>query len=256
MRARSKRCQRGCLPISLDRCSQKTPAPIFQARLKCKRKRLKAAEIVSHRGLGKVREPRTDKASTKDRGKPRSTGHEGHARRSPPAETIRSDRRNKSSGKDKPAPRPRKYISALRAEEDAPAKARAKESSAARPPIAPGARYTSRQIKREDKRKPTDREKPQRSGWAKASLSRERRAPRRRASGKLQNNKGPHDGGRVSKKRGGALAKAPRAQKPSAPGTPYANAGRAPRLAQPFRKDADEGGRRNRDGRPETPATG
>ncbi len=200
-----------------------------------------------------AREPRNNAGPRRDRGDPR------HGTRRPRAPGPRGNDRLPEARvevKTKPAPRVRKHVSALRAEHDEPPKERKRIERRETADRSGRTVYVERLVsaKREDKHKPPDPRKGRRfeAGRQNRIDASERSA--RRAGGPAASSTATKDRtteGAFRKTKQERWQKPPGAQKPSAPGTPYVNAGRAQRLAQPFRKFAEEGGRRT-DGSPES----
>ncbi len=195
-----------------------------------------------------AREPRNNAGPRRDRGNAR---HETRRPRAPgPRENDRLPEA-RVEVKTKPAPRVRKHVSALRAASGEPPKERKRIER--RETADRGGRtvYVERLVsaKREDKRKPQDPRKGRRfeAGRQNRIDASERSA--RRAGGPAASSKTTKDRtteGAFRKTKQERWQKPPEAQKPSAPGTPYVNAGRAKTLAQPFRKFAEEDGRRTK----------
>ncbi|MGB7045512.1 MAG: pseudouridine synthase [Methylocella sp.] len=184
-----------------------------------------------------------------------------HGTGSPRAARPRGDDRQPEARavvKVKPAPPARKHVSALRAEYGQPPKERQRIER--RETADRGGRtvYVERLVhaKRQDKRKPPDTRNGRRSEAGRRDRNDGSERPARRAGGPAASSKPTKERtteGAVQKTRQERWQKPPRAQQTSASGTPNVNSDRAQRLVRPYRKFAEEDGRRT-GGNPESRA--
>jgi 23S rRNA pseudouridine2605 synthase len=174
-----------------------------------------------------------------------------HGTPSPRAARPRGDDRHPepiAEAKVKPAPPPRKHVSALRAAYGEPPRERQRIER--RETADRGGRrvYVERLVsaKREDKRKPPDTRKGRRFEAGRRDRNDSSERPARRAGGPAASSKPTKErrtDGAFQKTRADRWQKPPRAQKTSASGTPNVNSDRAQRLTRPYRKFAEEDGR-------------
>ncbi len=184
-------------------------------------------------------------------GPSRDHGNAPHGTRSSRA-TPRGDDRQpepRSGLKVKPTPPARKHVSALRAEYGEPPKERKRIERHETADRGGRTVYVERlvSVKRQDKRKPPDRRNGRRfdAGSGERNDSSER--PARRAGRPEPSSKPTKERmteGAFQKTRQERWQKPPRGQKSSASRTPNVDTDRAQRLARPYRKFAEEDGRR------------
>ncbi|MGI8569886.1 MAG: pseudouridine synthase [Methylocella sp.] len=206
-----------------------------------------AAEVVD---VSNARQQPSSASPSRDRAKA------PHGTRSPRAPRPGGDDRQPEArveAKVKPAPPARKHISALRAEYGRPPKERKRIERRETADRSGRAVYVERLVsanrddKRQDKRKPPDTRNGRRfdAGCRDRNDSSER--PARRAGGPVACSKPTKERtteGAFQKIRQERRQKSPRGQETSASGTPNLDSGRAQRLAPPYRKFAEEDGRR------------
>jgi 23S rRNA pseudouridine2605 synthase len=186
-----------------------------------------------------------------------------HGTRSPRAARPRGDDHQpepRAEAKVKPAPPPRKHVSALRAAFGEPPKERQRLERGETADRSGRRVYVERLVsaKREDKRKPPDTRKGRRFEAGRRDRNDSSERPARRAGGPAASSKPTKErttDGAFQKTRANRLQEPPRAQKTSASGSPNVNSDRPQRLARPYRKFAEEDGRRSGEN-PESRARG
>jgi 23S rRNA pseudouridine2605 synthase len=185
-------------------------------------------------------------------GPSRDHGNAPHGTRSSRAATPRGDDRQpepRAGLKVKPAPPARKYVSALRAEYGEPSKERKRIERHETADRGGRTVYVERLVsaKRQDKRKPPDRRNGRRFDAGRGERNDSSERPARRGGGPEPSSKPTKERmteGAFQKTRQERWQKPPRGQKISASRSPNVDTDRAQRLARPYRKFAEEDGRR------------